>query len=234
LVSNLTGDAALTIGETPTESDTYPTADPGVYPYAPAGLTGPPFFTPYDLAARLQIDPDTINTDTATLFAQLASDTVRDDLRLQVDHIADETITIWGDGGESLVLPQRPVTAVSSVTLAGTPMVPVQPNTTGSPMFDWRPAGTLLRVVYGGSPNTRAVYCPWPQGVPVTITYSHGWQTIPSVFQSVALELAAAAYSNPEMYDSGRIGWTEWATSASGNLNREQRAALDLYRRLSV
>jgi len=210
-----------------------PVSGLGVYPNYPAGLTGKPFFTAYDLAARLQIDPDTMNQDTATLFAQLASDAVRADVRLQVDFVLDDVVTLYGDNSPTLMLPQRPVTDVTSVVFDGESLAPVTPDSTAgtTSMYDWRPEGTLLRVTSSGNAWLPEALCYWPRGVPVTVTYSHGWTSPPAPMVSVALELAAAAYSNPELYDSGRIGWVEWATKASMNINEDQRRALDYYRR---
>ena len=206
------------------------------YPYAPGGLTGAPSFEPTDLAARLQIDPSAVNIDTANLLAQLASDAVRENIRQQVDFVADETITLWGDNGEILVLPQRPVTDVSAVSLAGTDLVPEQVNSTTSMlMYSWRPDGALRRVVYGGSFYAGELFYKWPLGVAVTITYSHGYTTVPSVMKHVALDLAAGVYSNPEMHDSERVGWVEWATKlVSMDLMASQCKSLDLYRNIAL
>jgi hypothetical protein len=206
------------------------------YPYAPGGLTGAPFFTSTDLANRLQLDPSVMNSGTATLLAQLASDAVREDLRQQIDVVTDDEITLWGDNGEILILPQRPVTAVSSVSLAGQDLVPVVVNSTSTMlMYDWRPDGSLRRVVYGGSFYAGELYYKWPYGVAVTVTYSHGYATVPSAMKHVALELAAGVYANPDFQDSGRVGWTEWATKhVSLELNPDQRKSLDLYRNVAL
>ncbi|TDH48887.1 hypothetical protein E2F47_22235 [Mycobacterium eburneum] len=206
------------------------------YPYAPAGLTGEPFFTPTDLANRLQIDPGTINTGTAELLAQLASDAVRDDLRQQIDYIQDDEITLWGDNGEILLLPQRPVTAVSAVSLAGQDLVPVQVNsTTTMLMYDWRPDGSLRRIVYGGSFYAGELFYKWPLGVAVQVTYSHGYQTVPSTMKHVALELAAGAYVNPELHDKERVGWVEWSSlNITLDLTPQQCRSLDIYRNIAL
>lgn len=207
---------------------------PHVFPFA---LTGEPFFTATELAYRLQIDPDEINSGTATLLAQLASDAVRQDLQLSVDYVEDDTVTLYGDYGSILLLPERPVTAVSSVVIAGESLIPVQQGatSTSTPMYDWRPDGRLMRVVYGGSVFSSELTWYWPNGIPVVVTYSHGWQTIPSSFKSIALELAAAAYNNPEMHDSERVGWVEWASKhVDMTLSPQQKASLDYYRRLEI
>lgn len=206
------------------------------FPYAPAGLTGSPFFTAAELAYRLQIDPADINTDAATLLAQLASDAVRDDIRQQVDLVDNDEITLWGDNSEVLLLPQRPVTAVSSVTLAGQDLVPAQVNSTSTMlMYAWRPDGSLRRVVYGGSFYAGELYYRWPAGVPVQVTYSHGYATVPAGMKHVALELAAAAYANTDLHESERVGWVEWTSKrVSLDLVPEQRASLDVYRNVTL
>lgn len=206
------------------------------YPYAPGGLTGNPFFTSTELAYRLQIATGDINTNTATLLAQLTSDAVREDIRQQVDHVDNETITVWGDNCEVLMLPQRPVTAVSAVSLAGQSLVPAQVNSTSTMlMYAWRPDGSLRRVVYGGSFYAGELYYKWPNGVAVSVTYSHGYTTVPSGLKHVALDLAAGVYNNPEMLDSSRVGWVEWATKLiSTDLLACQRSSLDLYRNVAL
>lgn len=206
------------------------------FPYSPAGLTGNPFFTYTDLAAWLQVDPATMNQTTANMFAQLASDAVRDDLRLTVDHVTGDTITMWGDNGEILLLPERPVTAVTSVVLDNIALTPVvQDGTSTMQMYDWRPDGRLLRIVYGGSFYAGELGFKWPNGVPVRITYDHGWTTPPSAFKSVALQLAAQAYVNPEMHSQERVGWVEWQTKLQAMLLAlPQRCMLDVYRRVDL
>jgi hypothetical protein len=206
------------------------------FPYAPEGLTGDPFFTSAELASWLQLDPSTINTGTADLLAKLASDAIRDEIRLQVDHVTGETVTLWGDNGEILLLPQRPVTAVTSVVMDNHTLVPAVPDTSSALlMYDWRPDGRLYRVVYGGSFYASEVLFNWPYGVPVTVTYDHGWYTVPSALKSVALQIAAQAYSNPEMHDQERVGWVEWQTKLQAMLlSPNQRTALDAYRRLDL
>jgi hypothetical protein len=206
------------------------------YPYSPNGLTGQPFFTPTDLAYRMQTDPTAMNSNAAILLAQLASDAVREEIRQKVDYTVGDTVTLYGDNGEVLLLPERPVVRVSSVVLAGVTLSPTQVNTTTNMlMFDARPDGSLRRVVYGGSFYAAQLFYKWPLGVPVTVTYDHGYQVVPSVMVHVALELAAAAYSNPQLHESERVGWVEWTTRRLGlDMTAEQRTSLDVYRNVSL
>lgn len=187
------------------------------------------FFTSDELAAQLQVAD--VDVGAATLFANLASDVVRDELRQLVDAVAGETITVYGDGGELLVLPEKPVTAVTSVVLGGLTLT----------LFDWRPNGALRRVIYPGSPFAGEQTMAWPFGVPVVITYSHGYVTVPNGIKAVALELAAGAYVNPEIVESYTIGdvSARYSRGAEGarqamQMTTEQRTRLDRYRALDI
>lgn len=184
------------------------------------------FFTAEDLALQLQITD--IDEDAAELMADLASGIIRDDLRQLIDAVTDEEITIYGDGGELIMLPERPVTAVTSVILAGQPIT----------AFDWRPTGALRRVIYPGSQFAGEQTMCWPFGVPVQITYSHGYDTVPNTLKSVALQLAVRAYTNPEGLELKTVAdvtyrYAQTAVSTM-TLSSEQRSALDRYRALDI
>ena len=206
------------------------------YPF-PYAYTGAPFFEVEELAARIQVSVDDFDP-AAMLLAQLASDAVREDLRLSVDYVANDTLTVYGDNSEILVLPERPITAVSSVSMAGQTLAPVTVNATSSMlMYDWRPDGRMYRVVYGGSFYASELYFKWPLGVPVTVTYSHGFQVVPTVFKRVALELAAAAYANPDMakvQSTGRTRIEPMYVGLSLTAFPDLRSDLDAYRRLDL
>ena len=114
----------------------------------------------------------------------------------------------------------------------------VTTNTTSTLlMYDWRPDGRLYRVVYGGSFYAGELYFKWPAGVPVTVTYSHGYRVVPSVFKRVALELAAAAYANPDMAKVQSTGRTRIEPAAVGlslTAFPDLRSDLDMYRRMTL
>jgi len=179
------------------------------------------FFTHIELAQQLQLDPDTINNETALMLADLTSDIIRDELRQQINQ-ATETITLYGDGSELIMLPERPVTAVDTVLLDGQPVTPI----------DWRTNGALRRVLYPGSQYAnQQVWC-WPRGVPVQVTYTHGYTAVPNTIKAVALELAAAAYMNPSAATSQTAG--PYTMTIAATLSDEQRTRLDRYRTIDV
>lgn len=188
------------------------------------------FFTADELAMHLQID--NIDEDMANMLADLASDTIRDDLRQLINPVTADQITIYGDGGELIVLPERPVTAVTAVLLAGQPI----------PAFDWRPNGALRRVIYPGSQFAGEQTMNWPFGVPVQVTYSHGYATVPNTIKAMALQLAVGSFVNPRllaMITVDDITEKYEKTSGTGGLpamllSDEQRRQMDRYRMLDI
>jgi len=187
------------------------------------------FFTAEELMLQLQHTTDgTIDEDTANLLANLASDEIRGDLGQQIDLVTNEVITIYGDGGELIVLPQRPVIGVTSVLLNGLAIT----------TYDWRPNGALRRVIYAGSQFAGESTMNWPFGVPVQVTYSHGYATVPGVIKAAALDLAIAAYENPNSLVTSKtvddVSEAYRATRASTVLTDERKNALDRYRALDM
>lgn len=195
-----------------------------------------PFFTTAELAEQLQVNPSSLDSATATLFATLASDIIRDDLAgggepQQVDFMANDTITLYGDHSNIIVLPQLPVTAVTSVTLAGLPLQPAD--------YQWRDNGRIYRNVYSGSQFADMQNWIWPFGVPVAVVYSHGYTTIPSALKEVALELAARNYSNPTLVNAQTTGpYSVTYMSRMGkvgmSLSDDQLTRLSAYRNLDM
>jgi hypothetical protein len=182
------------------------------------------FFTPIELAQQLQLDDNNINDATASMLADLTSDIIRDELRQQINQTINETITLYGDGSELIMLPERPVTAVGTVLLNGQAVTPI----------DWRTNGALWRVLYAGSQYAnQQVWC-WPKGVPVQVTYTHGYAVIPNTIKAVALELAAAAYINPSMATSQTAGPYSITTDTTLTLTDSQLTRLDRYRTIDI
>lgn len=129
----------------------------------------PPLATGSDLAAFLQRD---IDQATAVLALRLASGTVRRFTRQTLSLVVDDTIVRIPQHAAKLVLPQRPVVAVTAVTVLG------------EPSTDWVLEGDAL-----------VRECGWPNGA--TITYTHGYADIPDDIQGIVLGLAASTMTNP-------------------------------------
>lgn len=188
------------------------------------------WFTLAELASRLQQDVD---NSTGQLLADQACDAVRDEIGQVVDRVLADTVVLFGDASEVLVLPQIPVTNVSAVQFNTSPTVALT-----SAQYEWRAIGALRHVGVVATQFTGAQYYDWPFGVPVQVTYDHGYATVPNTIKAVALEAAAAAYLNPNMVATealgGTLGYT--ATYPIGSpvglvaLTEEQKRRLDPYR----
>jgi hypothetical protein len=161
--------------------------------------------TPEDLAALLQQDLDRA---TAELLIECATAVVQSAAGGQrILQVVNDVETLYldeYDGGTWLVLPQRPVTAVSAVSIGATSVTDWSPQLNRSRLFrgdGWR--STL--VAYPDAPST------------VTVTYTHGFPDGDQRLQlarSATLALAAQGYSNPggalrEQIDDYAVQYTE-------------------------
>lgn len=124
--------------------------------------------TPEDLAVLVRKS----NTDPKIRLAlRRASGRFRDAVGYPVSKTEDDILVRLGDGTDSLFLKGAPVHAVS-VSIGGTVIPPENYAIDAE-------AGIL----YGLTGN-------WPTRVPITITYTHGYETIPDGIVDAVLEHA--------------------------------------------
>lgn len=188
------------------------------------------FFTRAELASWIQQDVD---NSTADLLIEGSAAVIRREVRQTLDLVVGDTVTIKAHDGITLVLPQRPVVAVTSVTLAGV----LLPGTdyefdadTGRLRWIWRKATTVIP----------AVYRCWPEGADVVVVYTHGYATIPADIKDLALELSQTVYTNPNQVTSETLRDYSVTYAGSGgggaqlmgrlSLNESQKRRLDDYR----
>lgn len=153
-----------------------------------------------DLAAQLQMDAADLNPATAGLLLETATAVVQAAAGGQrIVQVVDDEVVLDLDEHDSspyLDLPQRPVTAVSSVLLGATPATDWVPQLRRARLWrstGWRSA-TLLQ--HDGAPST------------VTVVYTHGYPADDQRIQlarAAVLGLAAGAYSSPAGAKSERI-----------------------------
>lgn len=141
--------------------------------------------TPADLAALLQQDLDLA---TATLVLEAATAVVQEVAgRQRLVQVVDDVVTVVGTTSGWLQLPQRPVTAVSAVTLDGAAL------SAGTATGTYRRSGSALWrdtgwATYAGEPSA------------VVVTYTHGYAPGAQELQlarTAVLSIARAAYANP-------------------------------------
>ena len=136
------------------------------------------FATTADIEAFLQVSIDTA-TQTAAAARALAEATaaIKNYCRQVLEEVAADEVTLDSPGGTRLFLPELPVTAVSEVVEDGETLVAGDDYKLGQ-------HGILHRI--GAK---------WAEGIQiVTVTYTHGYATLPDDIVAVCTRAAARAY----------------------------------------
>jgi len=177
----------------------------------------------------------TIATDRATILLDMATGAIQAYTNQTLTFEAGDSITLPGNFGHVLTLPERPVTAVTSVTLGDTLLV-------ADTDYVWDGKADLLRgtkvdgvLTVNGPDWLVNDWGDWGgPGAVVTIIYSHGFATIPNDIKGVCLALAARSLSSPDGVNSESVGSYSVSYSRTGgavSLLTEEKALLDRYRR---
>jgi hypothetical protein len=123
----------------------------------------------------------------ATEALDEACEMVRDFLGQRLDRVVGDVVTLSGTGRATLLLPQLPVTAVSSVVETG-----YDGTLTTLPVTDY-----LLDTDDGDGILWKPVGC-WPAGIKnVAVTYDHGYadlDAIPASIRGVTITVASRLY----------------------------------------
>lgn len=135
-------------------------------------------------------------TDLARLQQMLgmASSIMRRHCDQHLSQVADEQVVLRPVAGTTLILPERPVTAVSSVLVNSAPVTD----------FWFEPNGLLHRGAVTGT-----VGAPWTNGA--TVTYTHGYAEITPEFvaiKTICIESTARAFTLNERSASEAMGST--------------------------
>jgi hypothetical protein len=144
--------------------------------------------TASDLASALQQDVDTA---TATLLVECATAVIQAITGQRIVQVVNDTQVLdldEYDGGNYLVLPERPVTAVGTVLIGSTAVTDFSTQLSRGRL--WRAYGwRSVLINYYGQPST------------ATVTYTHGYaagsQKLQLARQAV-LSMAVGAYSSPD------------------------------------
>lgn len=142
------------------------------------------FATPTELAAELHQDLDTSSAQQALDFATAQI------IRATSQLFAVGTSTVELEGNEQrITLPQRPVTAVTTVLVAW-------------PTGFWR-TWTQDRDYYVSGSQLISIWMLFPDRVKITFTY--GYATVPVDVKACCVALAGEKYVNPEGMTSEAI-----------------------------
>lgn len=166
---------------------------------------------PADLAAWLGVPP----TDPKLLQAlAAASSRFRGAVRHHVSFVADNTVTLDGNGQQSLFLKAAPVTSVTSVKLDGEALV-------YRTDYDWSADGYLRRL---GA-------C-WPDRLRcVEVVVSHGYAPVPEDIAEAVIDQARAMYAVRPGVASVQVGGQQvtFGAQAAIGVTAQWAAMVDKY-----
>lgn len=166
--------------------------------------TGPALVTVEEFADYLQVESSELERGGDDLLVS-ASDLVRNrGLGQRIDLVEDDVVELYGAGTGLLLLPEVPVHSVTEVRLL----------TAAGELDEPLTAGTDYRLE-AGHDGARAILrrrpagAYWPNGDPVTVTYSHGYRLteagsgeldaplVPATIKLVVMRVAARGIANP-------------------------------------
>lgn len=196
-----------------------------------------------------------LSTQEATYITNqltLASGLVRGHTRQQISQILADPVTLPGNWGQSILLPQFPVTNISSVVLNGT--------TLAAGTYQWDRYGNIRfstgsfqpdygASLFGGTNNllgpAGSDSGPLPSGnswmgpaAQIVIVYDHGYATIPSdianmVAGMVALQISAGVGITMEMVGGYKAVYQR-SDGGGLSLTQDNKKDLRLYRRTAA
>lgn len=152
------------------------------------------FATVQEFANYMQAD---VQTSAAEPALEAATSMIQTETGQHFYLVADDVLTIPSEGSSLIRLPQRPVLSIASVTsryLGETAETPRLAD------MDYIASGSTLRWAagsyYRSNPRWSSLGWDWPEFV--TVTYTHGYATIPMDVQYACLAMAAEFYSSPD------------------------------------
>lgn len=126
-------------------------------------------------------------------------------------YVADDTVELWPrNGGQVVVLPEMPAVSVSAVLDE-----------------DGEPVGWTLRP--GGVLRLDST-----QSGPVTVTYSHGYETIPNAVKAATMQTASRLTTNPTEVRQQAAGSFSVTYGSAPELSNRERQSLSRYRMPAV
>lgn len=150
-----------------------------------------------DLEARLGVSFTADEHIRANELLALASEMIQDETRQKIELVVDDTLSVRSTYDDRFRLPQRPVVDVSSVTLT---------LIGGNQTFDV-PAETYYldgdEIVRTAFPLAyQWAFASYARGwlgplYQMTVVYTHGYATVPSLVKAVCMEMVTRAWVNP-------------------------------------
>jgi hypothetical protein len=178
------------------------------------------FATYSDLEVQLNRTLSSGERTQATQLLAQATSAIRLEAGQEISLVSDDEVVLVGNWGSTLVLPKWPVVDVTVVTLDVTEL-------TVATGYTWDGQRTLYR---GNYQNIDGVWRPWPQNVDlywggpstqVTVTYSHGYSTVPAAISGLCMTMALRQMRDPTGTATSRtIGpYSESSSSGTGSMS---------------
>lgn len=172
------------------------------------------FTTGAEVASFLDRADDADLVARADVVAELVTALMRSYTRQTITAVADDTAVVEGSALRRLVLGERPVTAVTSVSLDGEVVTDHR----------WTRSGALWREGGWGGPDRE-----------VEVTYSHGYSELPADLAGACLTASARMVSNPEQLSREEINiegaFSHSTLNAPAGFTIAELLVLDRYRR---
>jgi hypothetical protein len=155
-----------------------------------------------ELAARLGLTLTDDEITRAGILLALASGLIQTETSQTIAEVVDDELVTRSVVGERFRLPQRPVTAVTSVAIDETVLDANTWYLDGDELVraSW-PAGSESYFFTGG--YGRGFLGPLRT---LTVVYSHGYETIPAVVKATTLEAVVRVWVNPGAVARETIG----------------------------
>lgn len=210
----------------------------------------PPLASQADVEATLGRPLTTLEATYITRLLELASGIVRRYTRQTISAVTSDIITLPGNWGQTLTLPERPVTAVTSVTINGAIMPAATYVLIGDDLFissgSFMPdSGSSLSgetVLWGpaGSSSGQPATGPSWQGpqTQIVVNYNHGYAEIPDDIVNEVTGMVATQYESPIGVRTEKIGGYEvgYGRISGGGmtLTDDAKSILNFYRKRST
>lgn len=202
--------------------------------------------TSSDVAAALGRPLTAFESSNVSRLLELASAVVRRYTRQTINQVVNDVVVLPGNWSASLVLPERPVTSVSSVTINGsavTQYVIIDDTLfmgSGSFMPDYGVSGGSVLDGPAGSlygQNFSGVSWQGPQAQ-ISVTYTHGYAVIPDdianeVAGMVAVQMATETGIIREKIGGYEVGYARTDGGAI-TLSDTAKSVLNFYRKRST
>jgi hypothetical protein len=176
------------------------------------GVTVIPFISRDDLGDYLR--RDLLADDQALIAVDAACQICRDIAEQTFDLVSDETIKLSGSGTYAMLLPQLPVVSVDNVIL--------DDETLEADQYFWDEEGFLFRASHLDL---------WSVGVHnLEVTYTHGYEEVPTSVRLVALALAARIYDQGIVQQETIGGYVILYGESEGGLTKLEKRILERHR----